>query len=814
MSTRAVTNRESAGALAAKPESALQRKCACGQHTFAGMECEGCGKQQRLQRRATGQDAPARAPSIVHEVLRSPGQPLDVATRSFMEPRFRHDFSRVRMHRSADASGSLAIVPPGDQSEREADNAARRVVYSTSAAREGTSGYDFSRVRVHTSSKAAASAHALNARAYTVGKDIVFADGQYRTATSTGRELIAHELAHVVQQQATGQHAVARQHSDQRYQTRASLIERAQIEQFVGVSYWKQIINNAYELDIYSSIPEDPEERDAMFSVLWQKRPTGEVKTKQVIQVKIPARADLKDSKPLIYEFIFSPKDQDLLGAKDKLRINFIGAGDGATPVVVSKAPAAYSPRVPYNPSKFPSKDYWKQNPEEEKYLFYWIENAAPATFNQLVTTRVTKKRKNITTTAETTYRVEGEKTKNGKVSHVSIEFVGTLLPLTQQVPADYRAKDYGDVLLEESQTTPDAINQDRLGKVNLPEGISADELLAVKYYIRAYFKSGKDGKGNPISGTRNAEVDAIVLVPNKDTKVYYTFNFLPNNDVNVKRIGEEGKDAQAGQVDPSKLDVARAPEYAEKAKDAATFSAWLKIRYPKETVTGQSVEELRANINKQAEAKADKPEWYANYDIKILDKDEGKKRLKEVHKYEEARVSEMKTFLPSQLRLVESVFQTMTKKILKLFNFLGIARQRVAIEKKPDKTFAEDPALGGVTITSNTNQKTVIIFDKAFTSQDVSFLGGEEGVIAKPAMTYAHELGHIVGTEAMKKKFEAFVTANGIKPFTWYAETGGTKEFFPEAFSLFHNDPQWMKTNYPELYQWFKTMTGKASSQ
>ena len=38
------------------------------------------------------------APPIVHEVLRSPGQPLDAATRAFMEPRFGHDFSKVRVH--------------------------------------------------------------------------------------------------------------------------------------------------------------------------------------------------------------------------------------------------------------------------------------------------------------------------------------------------------------------------------------------------------------------------------------------------------------------------------------------------------------------------------------------------------------------------------------------------------------------------------------------------------------------------------------------------------------------------------------------
>lgn len=125
----------------------LQRQCACGQHTSAGGECEEC-KQKRegtLQRAAIN-------PARVHEVLRSPGQPLDAATRAFMEPRFGHDFSGVR---------------------------------------------------VHTDAKAAESARAVNALAYTVGQSIVFGARQHTPHTNAGKKLMAHELAHVVQQGCT-----------------------------------------------------------------------------------------------------------------------------------------------------------------------------------------------------------------------------------------------------------------------------------------------------------------------------------------------------------------------------------------------------------------------------------------------------------------------------------------------------------------------------------------------------------------------------------------------------------------------------------
>jgi hypothetical protein len=61
-------------------------------------------------------------------------------------------------------------------------------------------GHDFGHVRVHTDVKAAESAQALNALAYTVGKDMVFGEGQYVPRSSNGKKLLAHELVHILQQ--------------------------------------------------------------------------------------------------------------------------------------------------------------------------------------------------------------------------------------------------------------------------------------------------------------------------------------------------------------------------------------------------------------------------------------------------------------------------------------------------------------------------------------------------------------------------------------------------------------------------------------
>lgn len=137
------------------PAPQLQRECACGG------SCSECrkGKQghqhPRLQRKSAGGSSlgPTEAPPLVHQVLRSPGQPLDAATRTFMEPRFGHDFGRIQ---------------------------------------------------VHADSQAAMSARMIGAAAYTVENHIVFDTGRYNPATGEGGKLLAHELTHSVQQGERG----------------------------------------------------------------------------------------------------------------------------------------------------------------------------------------------------------------------------------------------------------------------------------------------------------------------------------------------------------------------------------------------------------------------------------------------------------------------------------------------------------------------------------------------------------------------------------------------------------------------------------
>jgi hypothetical protein len=76
----------------------------------------------------------------------------------------------------------------------------RPLALSVRAYFEPRLGADLRQVRVHTDTQAASAAKAIQARAFTVGRDIAFGAGEYAPTTMSGKKLVAHELTHVVQQ--------------------------------------------------------------------------------------------------------------------------------------------------------------------------------------------------------------------------------------------------------------------------------------------------------------------------------------------------------------------------------------------------------------------------------------------------------------------------------------------------------------------------------------------------------------------------------------------------------------------------------------
>jgi len=130
------------------PDSAAQRKCAAC--SAGGATCPSCEEETRIRRKSDGAAKAGEVPADFASRLGG-GTALDSASRAFFEPRFGRDFGDVRVHAGA-----------------QADIAAR----------------------------------SISARAFTLGRNVAFAAGEYDPRSERGRDLMAHELAHVLQQRA------------------------------------------------------------------------------------------------------------------------------------------------------------------------------------------------------------------------------------------------------------------------------------------------------------------------------------------------------------------------------------------------------------------------------------------------------------------------------------------------------------------------------------------------------------------------------------------------------------------------------------
>jgi hypothetical protein len=174
---------------------ALQRKCACGSPSATG-ECEACreekalGLQKRLSIGASHDPLEREADQAAATVMR-----MDAAAPAMSN----HGVAARLSRRGASGGGEAAsMAPPSVDTTLSASGEA--LPASLRGFFEPRFGHDFSSVRIHRDSAAARSAHEVLADAYTVANHVVFAQGRYAPDSPAGRELLAHELAHVVQQ--------------------------------------------------------------------------------------------------------------------------------------------------------------------------------------------------------------------------------------------------------------------------------------------------------------------------------------------------------------------------------------------------------------------------------------------------------------------------------------------------------------------------------------------------------------------------------------------------------------------------------------
>jgi outer membrane protein OmpA-like peptidoglycan-associated protein len=208
----------------------VQRKCACGGSTNGGGSCAECEEQEHQVLRspaassslASGRElASDRMGFLEGFALSNPGDQLEQQAELVADLVLRMP-DPVRQNIATEGStvqaGAVSrfASPLGGGINTMAATSTDRMRLGlrgdgaalSSAARsffEPRFGRDFSDVRVHTNDAAARSARALEAVAYTVGPDVVFSAGQYQPDSIEGRKLLAHELAHVVQQGHSGE---------------------------------------------------------------------------------------------------------------------------------------------------------------------------------------------------------------------------------------------------------------------------------------------------------------------------------------------------------------------------------------------------------------------------------------------------------------------------------------------------------------------------------------------------------------------------------------------------------------------------------
>jgi hypothetical protein len=230
------------------------------------------GADLPVKRASSGEAAPAHVPPIVHEALGSPGRPLDAAARADMEPRFGHDFSKVRIH---------------------ADD------------------------------RAAQSARAVNALAYTVGRDVVFDAGRFSPGTRAGRQLLAHELTHVMQQQRarpSGLFGIADGGAAEAQAERAGQT----LDAAGGPAFARPVPVGQFVLQRQGKAADDEPKALKLDSQYYTK-----------VRDFLERRAD-KDTKELIHGIDFSKTDPQLLktkvpGRKFFLKLTWVNRSDSQT---------------------------------------------------------------------------------------------------------------------------------------------------------------------------------------------------------------------------------------------------------------------------------------------------------------------------------------------------------------------------------------------------------------------------------------------------------------------------------------------------
>jgi hypothetical protein len=695
----------------------------------------------------------------------------------------------------------------------------------------------------------------------------------YDSRFKTGSDLISQGLRDLARQ-AISKPLLFRQPVEQ-YDTAGVPVTEAKIRESASASYWEKKIKDA-GFSINGIEPRVFPEREinAALATIFYSLPTSRITQETTTLLTIPLepqvgkaprgkKAPKAEKEVLNCEVVFQPTVTPNQKGVITLRL-VMGVATGlsqSSSTFTEPGRKEYIPRQGHHVTLrgFPGdgSKYWDEHHEEQVRIFHWVENEAPAKFDQLLTIKLHDR--------TTAFHLTG--TKSNGIATMDVSYFAAPDPEhVPKLPKGYDSHDFSDKEIEDLQSTPDPDPSlaDKLGKISGIDKLAPEERASIKVVIWQYFKSNPDAvdpkdpsKKKPKKGTRNKEVDAIVPIlnppsgmatkANTNRSVLVTLRFKPNNDVDVEWIGELNKEGNLERTDNqlnktvsfTRGSLARVNGFADHLQGATesekvnSLLAWLKTRYPNVTLSPvtstTTVKSVCDEVNKQIIEHSGEPAWFGNYGIAVSEN--GAEAEKQLRTIPNACLQELKRFEASELKTLELVLEKMSDETLSRLKGIHLTRQQVHFEwkgardakdseKKTCKPpFEEQPNLAGITRSGKTGNLTITIFDAANVNLETLFVGGRGAggtgkldVEPAPAMIFAHELGHVVFESLEKEekdKFAAIVKGKKM-PITWYAESDPQKELFPEAFALYYSDPQWLHAKWAALYDFFDNLDKK----
>lgn len=668
-------------------------------------------------------------------------------------------------------------------------------------------GRDLSHVRIHNDASSAGLNRELNAKAFTVGKDIYFGAGKYQPHSPSGQHLLAHELTHTIQQGAGHSERIQREeevglHSNSGLETKDPenfdlYKDDSQGGSISSNNYYYQKIAALYEFNYsIANVERDMLDKgfwDAILSRAWELRPetlpsaTNPTETSEIVFLPVslsdPGNADRSNYRTHC-RFRYG---YDNISAKPQFTLDILELIPETSPIEDISG-FEFDKEIKFrkkwnkavydaNANGFPESNlqtYLNSHLEVRNPIIIWLQKKIK-TFKKsrsgelLEVKELVKVKERNFNGGESTAMIllDLDFAKYQGILNFSMTYTNDAKNVTSQ---GHDQKDYAD-FLRESKGAKQASGAEKLGTIKGLEAITdPDEkaFLKTKAVNFFFFETEDKATGEKTATYRDTELDVFIPVskdPKDSTKTeynYYTFIFHKpdaNNLINitVRKLGKRG-DATIG--DPSLPSLSRIPGFNENAFDTKgaetpdTLIKWITGRYnaiSKAEITAPTVKEIADKTNAIFLAKSGTKQWFNdNYKIEILDAKKAYERLKKSHKYEETDLVGLKAFTAVELQSIELSLQRMSPSLLKMLENIKMVRQ-VANAKNSTYSglslynFTFNPRTGK--ITPGSKLQTVAIYDGTFTEFQL-FSGGAGGINPSSTKTISHELGHVVSNQ------------------------------------------------------------------